>query len=156
MNPEDIVYMDESGFSDGLQRDYARARRGSLVISNVKGKKNKRTSVIAAYASATKTLLAPYAFVGYTDAKRFNGWIETCLLPVLRAGQVVVMDNAPFHKSQKTKDLIESVGCRLLYQPKYSPDLNPIEHVWANLKRKYRKIIRHPNMDHYNAVNALF
>jgi hypothetical protein len=148
--------MDESGFSDSLQREYARARRGSLVISSIKGKKNKRTSVIAAYVSATKTLLAPYAFVGYTDTQRFNGWVETCLLPELRPGQTVVMDNAPFHKSQKTKNLIESVGCRLLYQPKYSPDLNPIEKVWGNLKRKYRKIIRRHNINHYDAINALF
>ena len=94
--------------------------------------------------------------VGYTDAKRFNGWIQECLLPELRPGQVVVMDNAPFHKSQKTKELIESAGCKLLYQPKYSPDLNPIENVWANLKRKYRKIIRRHNINHYDAVNALF
>ena len=141
--------MDESGFSDGLQREYARAKRGSPVISNIKGKKNKRTSVIAAYVSATKTLLAPYAFVGYTDAKRFNGWIQECLLPELRPGQVVVMDNAPFHKSQTTKELIESAGCKLLYQPKYSPDLNPIENVWANLKRKYRKIIRRRSEEHH-------
>lgn len=148
--------MDESGFSDHLHREYARSRRGIPVIANVKGKKNQRTSVIAAYVAGQKTIIAPYAFVGYTDTKRFNGWIEKCLLPALRPGQVVVMDNAPFHKSQKTKTLIESVGCNLLYQPKYSPDLNPIEKIWAVLKRRYRKIIRTKNLNHHDAVNTLF
>jgi len=53
----------------------------------------------------------------------------------IKPGQVVIMDNASFHKSQKTIDLIESVGCRVIFSPPYSPDLNPIEKFWANLKR---------------------
>jgi len=84
-------------------------------------------------------MISPYVFNGYTDATRFNGWLEKCLLPVLKAGQVVIMDNAPFHKSKQTQILIESVGCKLIYQPAYSPDLNPIEKQWAVLKRKFRK-----------------
>lgn len=103
----------------------------------------------------TGTLLAPYAFEGSTDAKRFNGWIEKCLLPVLRKGQVVIMDNAPFHKAKRTKELIESVGCTLKYQPEYSPDLNPIEQQWAIIKRKYRKAKQQGSL-HHDAVNAAF
>lgn len=86
-----------------------------------------------------KEMIAPYVFDGYTDSKRFNGWLEKCLLPELKRGQVVIMDNAAFHKSALTKKLIESVGCRLLFQPPYSPDLNPIEKQWAVLKRKFKK-----------------
>jgi transposase len=52
------------------------------------------------------------------------------------------MDNATFHKSKKTKELIESVGCRILFLPPYSPDLNPIEIFWANLKHKIREKVR--------------
>lgn len=100
-------------------------------------------------------MLAPYAFEGSTDAKRFNGWIEQCLLPVLRKGQVVIMDNAPFHKAKRTKELIESVGCTLKYQPEYSPDLNPIEQQWAIIKRAYRKN-KCSGMNHNDAVNGAF
>ena len=154
-NPEDLVWLNESGIDEFLQRDYARASRGKQVISEVHGRKYGRISVIAAWLSAAKEMIAPYVFNGYTDAKRFNGWLEKCLLPQLRPGQVVIMDNAAFHKSSKTKELIESVGCRLLFQPPYSPDINPIEPQWAVLKRKFRKH-KHKFNNFNEAVNYAF
>ncbi len=155
LNPEDLVYLDESGIDPRIHRDYARSPRGSQVISDVYGKREKRTSLIAAWLPKAKQLIAPYAFEGSTDAQRFNGWIEQCLLPCLRKGQVIIMDNAPFHKSKRTKELIESAGCRLIYQPEYSPDLNPIEQQWAIIKRKYKKA-KTKGMEHYDAVNEAF
>ena len=134
------MWFDESGIDEFLQRDYARARRGKQVISNTYGKKFARRSIISAWHRSEKKMVAPYVFEGYTDAKRFNGWLEKCLVPELKKGQVIVMDNASFHKSKETKTLIESAGCRLLYQPPYSPDLNPIEQQWAILKREFRNI----------------
>ena len=71
-----------------------------------------------------------------------NYWLENCLLPTLGPGYTIVMDNAAFHKSEKTKILIEKARCNLLFLPPYSPDLNPIEKFWANLKAKIRKCIR--------------
>ncbi len=62
-------------------------------------------------------------------------WLRTELLPYLKEGMVVVMDNAPWHKGNDIKYLIESIGAKLLKLPPYSPDLNPIEHAWANLKQ---------------------
>lgn len=155
MQADDIVYMDESGIDSSLQREYGRAERGKQVKSDVCGKKKERTSVIAAYLPQAKEIIAPYVFNGYTDAERFNGWIKQCLLPCLKFGQTVIMDNAAFHKSKLTKQLIESVGCKLLYQPPYSPDLNPIEKQWAVLKRKYRKF-KHKGYEHHDAINAAF
>ncbi len=102
-----------------------------------------------------KSIIAPYVFEGYTDAKRFNGWIEKCLIPCLKKGQVVIMDNAAFHKSKKTKELIEAAQCKLIYQPPYSPDLNPIEKQWAVLKREYKKF-KYRGYEHDNAINAAF
>lgn len=134
-----MVWLDESGIDEFLQRNYARAPRGKQVISEVYGKKYGRISVIAAWLSKKKEMIAPYVFDGYTDSKRFNGWLKKCLLPELKTGQVVIMDNAAFHKSKLTTDLIESAGCRLLFQPAYSPDLNPIENQWAVLKAKFKK-----------------
>ena len=71
----------------------------------------------------------------------FDMWIETFLVPVLKPGQVIILDNAAFHKSDKTRKLIEDAGCTLLFLPSYSPDLNPIEKFWAWFKAHIRKII---------------
>jgi hypothetical protein len=110
VNPADLVYLDESGIDASLQRNYARAKRGKQVISEVCGKKSTRTSMIAAWLQQTKELIAPYVFQGYTDNKRFNEWLETQLLPQLRTGQVVVMDNASFHRGKRTKELMSPTG----------------------------------------------
>ena len=66
-------------------------------------------------------------------------WLKTSLLPILKAGMVVIMDNAPWHKGDDIKQLVENTGATLLKLPPYSPDLNPIEHAWANLKKAIRK-----------------
>jgi hypothetical protein len=89
------------------------------------------------------------------EIEELNGWLGKCLLPFLREGQVVVMDNAAFHKSKRTKKLIESVGCKLVYLPPYSPDLNLIEQQWAVIKRKYRTY-KKQGMNHHEAINAAF
>ena len=81
---------------------------------------------------AEKTTLAPFGYHGTCDAKLFNFWLEKMLAPNLKPGQTVIMDNASIHKTNTTQSIIEQAGCK----PPYSPDLNPIEHLWANTKRK--------------------
>ena len=73
----------------------------------------------------------------------FEIWVEEFLINELKPGQIVIMDNAAFHRSQKTRDLIESVGCKIIFLPPYSPDLNPIEKFWANMKRWIKAQINH-------------
>ena len=136
LNPEDVVYIDESGIDEILYRPYARGPKNTRVYGEKSGKYVSRTTFIAAYNE--KRLKAPFRFKGYTNTEVFNCWVQTCLLPDLRAGQTVVMDNASIHKSKRTRELIESAGCRVLFQPPYSPDLNKIEPMWANLKNRIR------------------
>ena len=76
------------------------------------------------------------------DKQLFNQWVRELLCPSLKPGQLVIIDNATIHKSLLVKELIEKVGCTLVYLPVYSPDLNPIEHCWANFKNYLRKIIK--------------
>lgn len=137
LEPNDLVYLDESGVDEALHRPHARAPRGMKVMGDVAGTKAQRISLIAALHESR--LLAPMRFEGYCDTLVFNAWLEQVLLPELRPGQTVLMDNASFHKSTTTKTLIESKGCTLKYLPTYSPDLNPIEPQWAILKARLRK-----------------
>ena len=72
-------------------------------------------------------LLAPFTVDGSCNRVVFEAWVETCLVPVLQPGQVVILDNATFHKGGRIQQLVELAGARLLYLPPYSPDLNKIE-----------------------------
>lgn len=69
-----------------------------------------------------------------------NTWLEEMLLPLLIPGQMIILDNATFHKSEKIRNLIENVECELKYLPPYSPDLNQIEHQWFPIKNRVRKM----------------
>lgn len=155
LDPGELVYIDESGIDYSLCRNYARSKRGKQVKSDIYGKRSERTSLIAGWVHEARKIIAPYVFNGYTDAERFNGWVENCLVPSLKPGQTVIMDNASFHKGQKTRELIEKAHCKVLYLPPYSPDFNPIENVWAVIKSLY-KTFKQRGYEHQNAIDAAF
>lgn len=139
MPVESIVYVDESGIEAFLHRAFGWAKRGEKVYGEISGKRFGRESFVAAKCGSE--ILAPFCFQGTCNTDLFNLWIEKFLCPTLKPNQIVVMDNATFHKSEKTKMLIENAGCRLLFLPPYSPDFNPIEIFWANFKAKIRSNI---------------
>ena len=129
----ELVYIDESGIEMSICKDRGWCRKGEVLKAKKSGKYYERTNIVAGYVNQKS--IAPMVFSGSCNTELFNVWVEKCLIKELIHGQVVVMDNATFHKSQKTKELIESVGCKLIFLPPYSPDLNPIEKFWANMKR---------------------
>ena len=129
--------MDESGIEEPLYRPFGRAPRGTQVYGEVSGRTTYCLSLIAALNQSH--LLAPMRYEGYCDTEVFNAWVAQALLPSLKPGQTVIMDNASFHKSSHTQQLIASKDCTLKYLPTYSPDLNPIETHWAILKARLRK-----------------
>jgi len=101
------------------------------------GRREGRVNMIAALCE--QNLIAPFTVEGACNRTVFETWLETCLLATLVTGQVVVMDNATFHKGGRIEQLIEDAGCQLLYLPPYSPDLNKIEQCWSWLKSRIRK-----------------
>lgn len=88
-------------------------------------------------STAESGLIAPLTFPGTCDTVIFNFWLETTLLHSLVPGSIIVLDNAAFHKTTTTVVLVKPAGCKLLFLPPYSPHLNPIEKLWANMKRSW-------------------
>jgi len=132
IKPEDIVYIDESGLDKNCYKQRGWGKIGQKLIGKISGKHIKRTNIVAGLWN--KQIVAPLIFQGSCNTELFMSWIEQQLVPSLKKGQAVVMDNASFHKSPKIREAIEQAGCRLIYLPPYSPDLNPIETFWANMK----------------------
>jgi transposase len=81
-----------------------------------------------------KKLFAPLTFEGGCNRDLFEEWLEKCLIPQLEKGDVIIIDNASFHKGENIRAIVESAGCEIWYLPTYSPDLNKIENWWAVLK----------------------
>lgn len=142
---KDFVYIDESGFAPAVTRCYAYAPKGQRVYGLRTGHRRPRTSLLAARIG--RSLAAPFLFEGTCNTAFFNAWLAEQLCPLLHANHVVVMDNVPFHKSATTKDLLSRRGATLLFLPPYSPDLNPLEHDFANIKR-LREYHEHETLDH--------
>ena len=138
LSPENIVYLDESGMDSRDQYDYGWNELGQRFHALKSGRRQGRVNMIAALCN--QNLIAPFTIEGACNRTVFETWLENCLLPSLKIGQVVVMDNATFHKGGRISELIENAGCNLLYLPPYSPDLNKIEQCWSWLKSR----IRHP------------
>ncbi|WP_349292735.1 IS630 family transposase [Wolbachia endosymbiont of Frankliniella intonsa] len=134
-----ILYIDEAGVDNKLYREYGRAPRGKKIYADVPGRTRERISIVAGWIGMR--FIAPMTFKGGCEKEVFNILLEKMLLPKLPLGTTIVMDNATFHKTTKTKSLIESFGFHVLYLPTYSPDLNPIEHCWHTIKSRLRPLM---------------
>jgi transposase len=137
--PDDIpiVYLDESGIKQELIKEYGYAERGKEVFGKVSGKRTKKFNMIAALCG--DELIAPFIYHNNMNTDLFNCYLQVILLPLLAVGTVIIMDNAPYHISNETRRLIEEKGCKLIYLPPYSPDLNRIEKYWATIKKYLKK-----------------
>lgn len=136
---EKIAYVDECGIDTYLHREYGYAARGQKVFSRISGRKYKRCGIVAAQMNGR--ILAPLQYSGTMDSSLFEFWFVNLLLPTLEKGCVVVMDNASFHCKTRLFSAAQKAGIILIFLPPYSPELNPIEHFWAWLKRKLRKVL---------------
>jgi transposase len=132
VDAEDIIFIDESGLHLGMTRVYGRAFGQERVKCFSPFNKGKRITIIAAIGiEGIKT-----ALYGdwHMEGDIFTDFIKRCLIPVLQAGQIVIMDNLSSHKVGAIKPLIERADAQLIYLPPYSPDLTPIELFWSKIK----------------------
>jgi transposase len=123
-----------------MTRLYARVQGGERIYDPAPKKRKGKVSLLAAITAKGMNPQACLVHEGSIDTAAFLTYLEQVLLPVLEPGQIVVMDNFTIHHNAQVKALIDSKGCQLLYLPTYSPDFNPIEHLFAKLKAFIRKL----------------
>jgi len=137
LDPARLVFLDETWAATNMTRRYGRAPSGQRLVDAVPHGHWKVTTFVAALRQGG--LVAPMTCDGAVNGDLFVAYVEQCLVPALQPGDVVVMDNLAVHKRAEVRGRIEAAGCRLLYLPPYSPDLNPIEKAFAKLKALLRK-----------------
>ena len=120
-----------------MARRYGRCRRGERLRVGVPHGHWKTTTFVAGLT--TRGMIAPFVLDGPINRVAFETYVERVLVPDLRAGDVVIMDNLSSHKGPRVRELFESAGARLLYLPPYSPDFNPFENAFAKLNALLRK-----------------
>ena len=135
--PEDLVFLDEMGVLLGLTRTHARSLEGTRVYDLKPFYRGKKVTVIGAIS--LKQVLTVMTMNDSMDGKAFEVFIREFLVPQLWAGAVVVMDNLPAHQIVVIEPLIQAVGARVINLSPYSPDFNPIEHWWSQLKAFLRQ-----------------
>jgi transposase len=150
---EDRVYVDEAGVEDTLDYAYGWSLKGTRCWGEKLGHRTQRVSMAAAWCAGE--VVAPLTFQGYGDSALIEAWFEQQLCPALRPGQVVILDNASFHRKERLRRMVASNGCSLLPLPAYSPDLNKIEPLWNTIKN-HIKLHADPTLSFQQKVDAAF
>ena len=139
--PDDVelFYADESGFEEHYSRNYGYSASGERVYGDVPGTHFGRTSVVGA-VNKNNEFVAGFAFKGYMNVDLFMGWVEQVFVPTLTNPEksILLLDNASHHPKEQLFDIAEEYGFTVIFIPKYSPDLNPAELFWANVKNWLR------------------
>jgi transposase len=134
--PERLVFIDETWTKTNMAPLRGWGPRGKRLPGKVPQRRWKTMTFVAALR--LDRIDAPWLLEGPIDGETFRTYVARVLLPTLRQGDIVIMDNLGSHKGKAVRDLIRSAGAKLFYLPKYSPDLNPIEQVFAKLKHLLR------------------
>jgi transposase len=132
-----FVFLDESSINTGFSRLYGRAPVGERLFDYAPDCRWKTLTVLSSLRldGTTEALV----FEGALNGEMFKGYIEECLAPSLKEGDIVIMDNLSSHKVEGLEKIVEEKGARIVYLPPYSPDLNPVENMWSKIKNQLRK-----------------
>lgn len=152
LDPAKLVFLDETAVTTTMVRLRGRALRGVRVIGRVPLGAWKTITFIAAMRHDKMT--APMALEGAMTGEMFLAYLEQCLRPTLRRGDIVVIDNCRAHASPRVREVIEKAGATLRYLPKYSPDLNPIEMAYSKFKEFLRKTEARTVAEIYRAIRS--
>jgi transposase len=150
LDPEKLVFIDETGASTKMARLRGRAPKGERCRASIPHGHWKTTTFTAGLRLGG--IAAPMILDGPMHGTAFLACVRQVLIPELRSGDIVVMDNLPAHKVSGVREAIEEIGARLLYLPPYSPDFNPIELAFSKLKALLRKAAAHTIPELWSAI----
>ena len=154
MKLNQLVFLDEFGAATNMTRTRARGPRGQRVVCKTPHGHWKTLSTIA--AMTVDGIITGCTFDAAIDTEMFVAFVEQFLVPQLKRGQVVILDNLPAHKSPKVDRLIASAGAKVLRLPPYSPDFNPIEMAISKMKAMLRTLARRSVDDVMDAIGVAF
>ena len=137
LDPSKLVFIDETWAKTNMTRTHGRCARGRRLVAKVPHGHWKTLTFLAALRCDQIT--APFVLDGPINGEWFKAYVEQILVPTLRPGDVVIMDNLGSHKGKAVRQAIRKAKAHLIFLPPYSPDLNPIEQVFAKLKHLLRK-----------------
>lgn len=129
---KDLVFVDEAGSKLGMSSDYARAQGGQR--AEVKEPRNQGKNISLLGAMSLTGIVALMYCTCSVNSSVFLTFVKEFLCPHLKKGQIVIMDNINFHRTQAVSEAIKSVGASVVFLPPYSPELSPIENMWSKLK----------------------
>ena len=147
------MFIDETWAKDNMTRLRGRCRRGQRLIGKIPLARWQTTTFLAALRFDGMT--APMVLDGPIDGEWFLAYVEQVLCPTLKANDIVVLDNLGSHSGDKIRLAIEDRGASLLYLPKYSPDLNPIENAFAKLKAGLRRAAERSTEALWNRIGSI-
>lgn len=150
LDPERLVFIDETGASTKMARLRGRAPKGERCRAPIPHGHWKTTTFTGALRLSGMT--APMVLDGPMNGAAFLAYVEQVLVPTLRTGDIVVMDNLPAHKPASVREAIEAAGAKLHFLPPYSPDFNPIENAFSKLKSCLRKAAARTVEDLWRAI----
>jgi transposase len=137
LDPARLVFIDETWTATNMTRSHGRCRRGERLRMGYPHGHRKTTTLVAGLRMTG--MVAPMVLDGPINGDWFEAYVGQVLVPDLRRGDIVIMDNLSSHKRASVRDLIEAAGARLMFLPPYSPDFNPIEKAFARLKAMLRR-----------------
>jgi len=150
LEPERLVFIDETGASTKMARRYGRSKRGTRCRAPVPHGHWKTTTFVGALRLQGMT--APMVLDGAMHGAAFLAYVEQALVPTLKPGDIVIMDNLPAHKPTAVRQAIEKAGAELRFLPPYSPDFNPIEMAFSKFKAFLRGIAPRTVNDLWDAI----
>lgn len=152
LGPDRLVFVDETGASTKMARRCGRSPRGKRCVAAVPHGHWKTTTFVGGLRLSG--IAAPMTIDGAMDGPAFLAWVEHMLVPALRPGDIVVMDNLPAHKQPGVRTAIEAADAELRYLPPYSPDLNPIEMAFSKFKALLQKAAARTVAELWDAIAA--